>query len=203
MESIVPPWVVEHRNSESMTAAQQFTKDHKELGIEGAKWMKETATSCTVVGALIVTIMFAAAFTVPGGTDQDTGFPMFLRKKMFMLFILSDAISLFSSATSVLMFLGILTSRYAEEDFLQSLPKKMIIGLSTLFFSIATMMIAFCSAMLVMLEEKSWIFIPIVSLASIPVTLFVFMQFPLLVGFYKSTYGAGIFYRNVKNWLME
>ena len=165
--------------------------------------MKETATSCTVVGALIVTIMFAAAFTVPGGTDQNTGFPMFLHKKMFMLFILSDAISLFSSTTSVLMFLGILTSRYAEEDFLKSLPKKMIIGLSTLFFSIATMMIAFCSALLVMLEQKSWIFIPLVSLASIPVSLFVFMQFPLLVGFYKSTYGAGIFNRSEKNWLME
>ena len=138
MESIVPPWTIEHTNSKFMTPAQQFTKDHKELVIEGEKWMKDTATSCSVVGALIVTIMFAAAFTVPGGTDQNTGFPMFLHKKIFMLFILSDAISLFSSTTSVLMFLGILTSRYAEEDFLKSLPKKMIIGLSTLFFSIAT-----------------------------------------------------------------
>ena len=186
-----------------MTPAQQFTKDHKELGLAGEKWMKDTATSCTVVGALIVTIMFAAAFTVPGGTDQNTGFPMFLHKKIFMLFILSDAISLFSSTTSVLMFLGILTSRYAEEDFLKSLPKKMIIGLSTLFLSIATMMIAFCLALLVMLEQKSWIFIPIVSLSSIPVTLFVLMQFPLLVEIYVSTYGARNFDRKVKNWLME
>ena len=192
-----------HRNEEGMTPAQQFTKDHKELGLAGEKWMKDTATSCTVVGALIVTIMFAAAFTVPGGTDQDTGFPMFLHKKIFMLFVLSDAISLFSSTTSVLMFLGILTSRYAEEDFLESLPKKMIIGLSTLFFSIATMMIAFCSALLVMLDQKSWIFIPIVSLAVIPLPLFVLMQFPLLVEIYFSTNIAGIFDRKVKNWLLE
>ena len=106
--------------------------------------MKETATSCTVAGALIVTIMFAAAITVPGGNNQNTGFPMFLNEKLFMLFIISDALSLLSASTSLLMFIGILTARYAEEDFLKSLPNKMIIGLSTLVFSIATMMIAFC-----------------------------------------------------------
>ncbi|KAF3434346.1 hypothetical protein FNV43_RR25449 [Rhamnella rubrinervis] len=141
VESIVPSWALEHTNSKYMTPAQQFTKDHKELVIEGEKWMKEMATSC------IVTIMFAAAFTVPGGAHQDTGFPMFLHKKMFMVFVLSDSISVFSSTTSVLKILGILTTRYAEEDHLKSLPKKMIIGLSTpLFLSIATMMIAIPSS---------------------------------------------------------
>ena len=40
--------------------------------------------SCTVVGALIVTLMFAAVFTVPGGNDQNNGFPIFLNKKLFM-----------------------------------------------------------------------------------------------------------------------
>ena len=132
--------------------------------------MKDTATSCTVVGTLIVTIMFAAVFTVPGGNDQNNGFPIFLNKKLFMVFIVSDALSLFSSSTSVLMFLGILTSRYAEEDFLESLPKKMIIGLFTLFFSIATMMTAFSAALFLMLHEQSWIFKPVICLASIPIT---------------------------------
>ena len=40
--------------------------------------------SCTVVGALIVTLMFAAVFTVPGGNDQNNDFPIFLNKKLFM-----------------------------------------------------------------------------------------------------------------------
>ncbi|XP_048325371.2 uncharacterized protein LOC107413233 isoform X2 [Ziziphus jujuba] len=200
VESIVTPWTIEHKSS-SLTPAQMFTRDHKDLRTEGEKWMKETATSCTVVGALIVTIMFAAAFTVPGGNNQDTGVPIFLNKELFMVFIISDAISLFSSTTSVLMFLGILTSRYAEEDFLNSLPKKMMIGLSTLFFSIATMMIAFGATLLIVLRDKySWIFFPVISLASIPVTLFVMMQFPLLVEIFASTYGAGIFDRNVQIW---
>ena len=59
---------------------------------DGEQWMKDTATSCTVVGALIVTIMFAAVFTIPSGNDQNNGFPIFLNKKLFMVFIVSDAL---------------------------------------------------------------------------------------------------------------
>ena len=40
---------------------------------EGETWVKGTATSSTVVGALIITIMFAAAITIPGGNNQNTG----------------------------------------------------------------------------------------------------------------------------------
>ncbi|KAM1953954.1 hypothetical protein ACFX16_023689 [Malus domestica] len=87
---------------------------------DGQKWMNETASSYTVVSALIITIMFAAVFTVPGGNNQETGFSIFLNEKLFMVFIISNAILLISSATSALMFLDILTSRYAEDDFLKS-----------------------------------------------------------------------------------
>jgi hypothetical protein len=68
----------------------------------------------------------------------------------------------------------------------------MIIGLSTLLLSIATMMIAFFAAILIMLREYSWIFIPAICLASVPVTLFVWMQFPLLVDMAITTYGLDI-----------
>ncbi|KAL4357704.1 hypothetical protein AHAS_Ahas09G0213300 [Arachis hypogaea] len=86
-----------------------------------------------------------------GGNDQNKGYPIFLHKNLFMLFIISDALSLFSSTTSLLMFLGLLTSRYVEDDFLRSLPTKLIIGLSTMFFSLATMMAVFCAALFLML----------------------------------------------------
>ena len=164
----------------------------------GEKWMKDTVSSCTVVGALIVTIMFAAAFTVPGGNDQNKGFPIFINEKLFMVFIVSVALSLFSSTTSVLMFLGIFTSRYAEEDFLKSLPTKMIIGLFTLLFSIPAMIIAFSAALLLMLRGQSWIVLPVICLASVPIALFVLMQFPLLVTMTISTYRPGIFDRKMK-----
>jgi hypothetical protein len=175
------------KNDTNMTAKELFTYNHMDMMEKGEKWMKATATSCTVVGALIITIMFTAAFTVPGGNNQNTGFPMFSNENLFMVFILSDALSLISSSTSVLVFLSILTSRYAEEDFHRSLPTKMIIGLFTLFFSIATMMITFCVGLYIMLPEKSWVVIPISGLASVTVIQFGFMQIPLLVDMLQST----------------
>ncbi|KAM1491303.1 hypothetical protein ACFXTH_023448 [Malus domestica] len=186
---------------DGLTAARFFTKNHKELHEKGEKWMKDTASSYIIVSALIITIMFAAAFTVPGGNNQETGFPIFLNEKLFMIFVISDAISLFSSVTSAFMFLSILTSRYAEDDFLKSLPPKMIIGLSTLFISVATMMVAFSSAIFLMLRDKSSISTPIIFLAGVPVILFVWMQFPLLLEIFVSTYGRGIFDRKVKCWI--
>ncbi|PQQ17129.1 uncharacterized protein Pyn_27850 [Prunus yedoensis var. nudiflora] len=204
VENIVPPKVLEVVNdTDGMTARELFTKTHKELVKEGERSMKETATSCTVVGALIITIMFTAAFTVPGGNNGDTGMPMFLDKMLFKVFIVSVALSLFSSTTSVMTFLGILTSRYAEADFLKSLPKKMIIGLFTLFFSIASMMIGFVSTLFIMLDEKSWIVIPIILLASAPIISFVWMQFPLFIEIFAYTYGAGIFSKKVKPWVIS
>ena len=164
--------------------------------------MKGTASSCTMVSALIVTIMFAAAITVPGGNKQDSGLPTFLNEneKVFMAFIISDTLSLLSTSTSLLMFLGILTSHYVEEDFLKSLPTKLIIGLSTLFFSIATMMVTFCAALMIIVDGKLQIIIPIVLVACIPVTFFMMLQFPLLVEIFVSTYGPGIFNKKLKRW---
>ncbi|KAB1220601.1 hypothetical protein CJ030_MR3G015854 [Morella rubra] len=201
LERLSPPMLQKALNSDSLTPRQVFSRNHEELMKKGEEWMKNTASSCTVVGALIVTIMFAAAFTVPGGNDQNTGLPMFLNKKVFILFVIFDSLSLFSSSASVLMFLGILTARYAEEDFLKSLPKKMIIGLFALFFSIATMMVAFSATLLLMLRGKSSIILPIICLASLPVTLFVLMQFPLLVDMTMSTYGPGIFKKKMERWV--
>nr|GEZ97661.1 hypothetical protein [Tanacetum cinerariifolium] len=101
-------------------------KEHKELVTLGERWMKEMANQCMVVATLIATIVFAAAFTVPAGYGQNSGHPFFQSKATFIVFDVADAISLFSSTTSILIFLSILTSRYAERDFLVSLPKKLI-----------------------------------------------------------------------------
>ena len=201
VEAVVRPKIRETTNEEGLTPRELFTQEHKVMMKEGEEWMKNTATSCTVVGALIITIMFAAAFTVPGGNNQNTGYPIFLEKNLFMLFIIADSLSLFSSSTSVMMFLGILTACYAEEDFLKSLPTKMMIGLATLFFAITTMMIAFSAALFIMQSGNSWIVIPIICLAIVPVTLFIIAQFRLLVDMSISTYGAGIFDRKMKPWL--
>ncbi|GLT78809.1 hypothetical protein SLA2020_503340 [Shorea laevis] len=192
VQSIVPEWCKKARNKDGETPSDVFTKSHKGLARQGEKWMKATASSSSVVGSLIITITFAAIFTVPGGNNQETGFPILLGKKWFMVFLVSDAISLFTASISVLMFLGILTSRYAEEDFYKSLPQKLIFGLSTLFISIATMMVTFSSALLIMLQGRWLVILPIILLAALPVTLFMWLQFPLLVEIFISTYRPGI-----------
>ncbi|XP_040369448.1 uncharacterized protein LOC112189352 isoform X2 [Rosa chinensis] len=150
VESILPRKARELKNfTDHMTPRELFTKNHKELMKEGEKWMKDTANSCTVLGALVITIVFAAAITVP-------------------------------------------------DDFLKSLPTKMTIGLASLLYSINTMMIAFCSAILIMFNENTWMSVPIMLLASIPVTLSVWMLFPLFVQMFIFTFGRGIFDRKFK-----
>ncbi|KAM1716221.1 hypothetical protein FF2_023656 [Malus domestica] len=181
VESIVDVKDRESVNNDKKTPREVFVENHKEMWKEAKNSVKETANSCTVVGALIITIMFAAIFTVPGGYDGSTGLPIFLTKKVFIAFMVSDALSLFSSTTAVIMFLGVITSRYNEDDFHGSLPRKMIIGLFTLFLSIATMMIVFSCALYIILDGKSSIVIPTVLLASVPLTSYLWMQFPLLI----------------------
>ncbi|KAI9081507.1 hypothetical protein K1719_018521 [Acacia pycnantha] len=201
VESLVPPRFRASRNKNGLTAKELFRESHKELMKEGEKWIKDTASSCSVVGTLIVTIMFAAVFTVPGGNDQNLGYPLFIKQPFFKVFIFSTIISFLSSSTSLLIFLAIITSQYSEEKFLRSLPTKLILGLSFLFISIVSMITAFLSTTYLMLNHTnySWGLLPIMILASVPIVLFVLSQFPLLLHTYVSTYG-NLFDRNVKPW---
>ncbi|XP_042957618.1 uncharacterized protein LOC122293191 isoform X2 [Carya illinoinensis] len=198
VERIINPKIKEATNKDGLTPRELFTKNHKNMMEKGEKWMKDTSSSCTVVGALIITITFAVAFTLPGGNDQTSGFPIFSKKTLFKVFIISDTLSLFSSSTLVLMFLGILTSRYAEEDFIVSLPRKMIIGLSTLFFSIAAMMVAFSVTLLIILNEQLLTAITLICLAGVPVTFFIWIQFPILKDMIKLTCFSPNFNRKMK-----
>uniref|UniRef100_A0A7N0U361 PGG domain-containing protein n=1 Tax=Kalanchoe fedtschenkoi TaxID=63787 RepID=A0A7N0U361_KALFE len=128
-------------------------------------------------------------FTAPG-RNKDDGTPYFLRDSTFMLFAISDALALFASVTSVLTFLSMLTSRYAEDDSL------ITIGLVSLFISIAAIMVTFCAAMvLVLRNELAWIAVPVGLVACVPVTFFFMLQFPLLVELVLSTYGPTIFHK--------
>ncbi|GKA40306.1 ankyrin repeat-containing domain, PGG domain protein [Tanacetum coccineum] len=170
----------------------QWFKEVEGFGVD-EKWMKATAESYTITAALITTIVFAAAITVPGGNNQDTGIPVF-SNDAFTIFAISDAISLFTSTISLLMFLSILTTRFAEEDFLFNLPTKLIIGLSTLFISMTAMIVAFSATLfLVFGQRNSWILIPIAALSCLPITSFATLQFPLIADLMSSTYGRSVF----------
>jgi hypothetical protein len=101
------------KNTNQKTPWELFIKKHEGLKKQGEQWMKDTTNYCIFVATLIATVVFAAAFTVPGGNNQETGIPIFLKNNWFMVFFISDAMAMLSSSTSILIFLSILTSRYA------------------------------------------------------------------------------------------
>ncbi|CAA2992047.1 Hypothetical predicted protein [Olea europaea subsp. europaea] len=185
----------EELNSHNKTPKILFTDEHEKLAKKAEDWMKRTAGSSMIVATLIATIMFRTAFTVPRGNKNDTGMPTILETQRipFLIFMILNALSMFSSSTSLLIFLGIFTARYAEDDFLKSLPTKLISGLTNLFLSIVTMMASFGAGLYLILHENwSWVTVLIIVLTMIPILLFSIFQFPLLIEMTQRTYGAGI-----------
>ncbi|XP_052198335.1 uncharacterized protein LOC127805625 [Diospyros lotus] len=191
VEKFLPPKFRLKENKNGETPAARFTAQHENLVREGEDWMKGVANSCTIVASLIATIAFAAAITVLGSNHSSTGLPIFSNESAFIVFAFSNALSLFTAATSLLMFLSIFTSQYGESDFLYVLPKRLIIGHVTLFLSITTMMIAFTTVLcLVVGKHKEKILIPAAAVASVPIYIFTSLQFPLLLDLIYSTYGS-------------
>ncbi|KAF5472267.1 hypothetical protein F2P56_009001 [Juglans regia] len=201
IEKIVQPSYTKMMNLDEKkevadTPSELFTKTHEELQQAGEKWMKETANYSLLVATLIATVVFTAAFTIPGGNHQEIGTPIFLESNWFMAFFISDAIALLSSSTAILIFLSILTSRYAEEDFLQSLPKRLLLGLAALFISVAGMVVAFCATCFLVYKSKmASVPIVIIGLASIPVTLFFILHYRLWADVFRSTYQSRFLFR--------
>ncbi|GJR84534.1 accelerated cell death 6-like protein [Tanacetum coccineum] len=141
--ALIPPFYREAKNKAGRTPSELFTENHKNLVAESKKWMKGTINQCMVAAVLMATIGFLVVFSVPGGYDQDNGFPLFLHDGHLVVFIVFDAVSFILSSVSMLMFLSLVVSRYTQTDFLESLPQKLTVGLATLFLSIVTMMVAF------------------------------------------------------------
>uniref|UniRef100_A0A7N0TYJ1 PGG domain-containing protein n=1 Tax=Kalanchoe fedtschenkoi TaxID=63787 RepID=A0A7N0TYJ1_KALFE len=187
VEDFVIPSYKEKMNKAGKTPRMVFTEEHKDLVDKGSLWIRNTASSCSIVASLIITTMFSAAIKFSYGTNQS---------RPFLVFAAADAIGLFSSSTAVFMFLGILTSRCSEEDFLESLPRRLIIGLVTLFISIVAMMVAFGATLHILLYGiVGWaVIVPIAIAACLPIGFFVKMQFPLIVDMVLCTYLPSVFY---------
>ncbi|XP_006420502.2 serine/threonine-protein phosphatase 6 regulatory ankyrin repeat subunit B [Citrus clementina] len=62
---------------------------------------KDTRASHLVVAALIATVAFAAAFTIPGGYRSENGTAILRRNKAFQLFMVADSIAMAFSLSAV------------------------------------------------------------------------------------------------------
>ncbi|KAK7412490.1 hypothetical protein VNO78_03954 [Psophocarpus tetragonolobus] len=196
IEKRLPYHYTIHKNQYNKTAKQLFVEKHETLLNDARQWIKETAQSCSAVAVLVATVVFAAAYTVPGGTD-DYGFPRFLHHPIFVVFTIMDIVALVSSLGSVIMFLSILTSPCEMWDFRKSLPRKLMTGFALLFFSMATTMLSFSATILIniKLESNKWTSSLTYAATFFPVCIFALVQFPLYIamkGCVKS------FVRNLK-----
>jgi len=125
VEEVVHPLCKEAKIEDGKKPYDVFIVSHEELVKAGEKWTKDTASCYIAVVSLVLTIMFAAAFTIPGGNNQ-TRTPNSLDQNTFKMFLLADSVSIITSATSVLFFISILTSRCHAIDFLKVLPMSLV-----------------------------------------------------------------------------
>ncbi|KAF3660815.1 putative auxin-induced protein 5NG4-like [Capsicum annuum] len=173
-------------NKKGQTPRRIFEETHAKLLVEGTEWISKTAESFSVVAALIATVAFATSATIPGGAD-DKGKPHLENEPAFDVFSIASLVSLCFSVTALVFFLAILTSRCQHNDFEKDLPRKLLLGLTSLFASITAILVSFCAAHFFVLQDnfKNAAF-PIYAATCIPVVFFAFNQFPLYVDLIRS-----------------
>lgn len=187
VRALVPEHFTFRTNKDDKTGGEIFKQKHKDLVKESSEWLKETSNSCSVVAALIAGVSFATSSSVPGGTDK--GKPELEGQPAFDAFAIASLIGLCFSVTALIMFLAILTSRKQAQDFRKSLPLKLLFGLSSLFVSIASMLVSFCAAHFFVLKDKyKNILFPVYIATCLPVTFYAVVQFPLYADLLKAIF---------------
>ena len=148
--------------------------------------LKRTSKNCIIVVVLISTVAFAAAYTISGGPNQDSGFPL-LHEPFFIVFTLTDVLSLTFALTSVATFLSILTSSFQLQDFKHFFPQNLMLGFTFLTLSVSMMMVAFAATIVLMIHNKErWTKIVLYSVAFLPVTFFVVSYSPVYLSLLET-----------------
>ncbi|KAL0003962.1 hypothetical protein SO802_011523 [Lithocarpus litseifolius] len=180
VKSGVPQYLLYQSNNGQKTPAQVFTEHHMNLVEKGGKWLNKTSESCSVVAALIATVAFATSTTIPGGIKESSGSPTLETYPAFDVFAVTSLVALCFSVTALFLFLAILTSRYQEKDFRSDLPRKLLLGLTSLFVSIASMLVSFCAGHFFVLKDKlKNKALPVYAVTCLPITFYAIAQFPL------------------------
>ncbi|XP_030972744.1 ankyrin repeat-containing protein At5g02620-like isoform X3 [Quercus lobata] len=187
VKKVTPSHFIAHRNNQRLTAEGLFQKTNNVLRQKAVEWIKRTSEGCSIMAVLIATVAFAAAYTVPGGTDEDTGYPVLVHHPFFAVFTVADVLSISFALTSVVVFLAITTSPFRLVDFSHSLPNKLRRGLTLLFLSVFMMMIALGATILLMIHKgEDWTKTILYAVAFMPVGLFALSYFPLYLSLSKT-----------------
>jgi len=134
-------------------------KNNKERNKEEDEALSKARESHLVVAALIATVTFAAAFTLPGGYKSDRGTAILAKKTAFIVFVISDTISMVLSTFVVFIhFLisliqGLELVKYEQMDEETTLR---LFGFTTwlTMIGMGTMVIAFITGTYAVLEPS-------------------------------------------------
>ncbi|XP_031247664.1 ankyrin repeat-containing protein ITN1-like [Pistacia vera] len=190
VKRILHPVVAEAKNNEGKTPRALFTEQHKELREKAEKWTKDIANACIMGSALIATVVFAALFTVPGGTNENTGTPHFVRRASFVVFAISDTLALLLSCLSLVMFLVVISSPCEEADFFARVPLDLALGLSFLLSSVIAMMVMFSATMFIVFKD---------GMLLMPILFTVTAIFTISMYVHKTSTASG----EVLHWVLE
>jgi Domain of unknown function/Ankyrin repeats (3 copies) len=153
--------------------------------IQEVKSLTEKYTSNTsLIAALLATITFAAAFTLPGGFSSDSsdaGQPIFVRKVAFQVFLISDTVAMCSSLA--VAFLCILAT-WEDLDFLLNYRKT---TRTLMWCAYVTTALAFGTGLFtIMAPKRLWLAVIILVLCSIlPFLSKIIGEWPLLMLRYR------------------
>lgn len=132
------------------------------------RWKSATKT-LLLVNSLIATVAFAAIFTLPGGYDEgSTGLARFRSKPLLQIFVLFDALAMFSAMLSALINI---IGNFADY---KGLSPFVLLAFGTTHLSLCFMCKAFYLS-LVLTMKPYW------ALQMVVVFLDVTMTFPLLI----------------------
>lgn len=158
VEVMLRPNAINEKNKFNMTPREVFTEEHEKLLIESKEWMKSTSDSSMLIATIILTVVYAAAFTVPGGTNDATGLPLLGAGVWMTVFFIFEALALSSATLCIITFWSIKTSGFEEDQFLNILPYQLKVGFSSLFVSLVGAISAFVSAyFLMMVKRRDWL----------------------------------------------
>ncbi|XP_075640757.1 uncharacterized protein LOC142612555 isoform X1 [Castanea sativa] len=176
-------------NGKGKTPEEIFNATHEELVKQGGAWLNKTSESCSVVAALIATVAFAASTTIPGNINEKSGKPNLENQPELTVFAIASLVALCFSITALFSFLSILTSRYEHKDFRRDLPKKLLLGLTSLFISITSMLVSFCAGHFFMLKNKlKDKAFPVYAATCLPIVFFAIQQLPLYLDIARAIF---------------
>lgn len=163
-----------------ITQVEECIEDKKEmLGVRSV-WgiptiqLKNYVSTMGIIAALITTITFTTAFTVPGGLFQDKGTPIFLKKPAFQVFMISDMVAMCLSMMVLFCLLWIMVGGKRQNS-LRLLDFSVTLLVASFFATLLTFMTGLFA---VMVPIKPWIAYANLGLCSL---FLVLCSLPLLI----------------------